>query len=841
MRATSKRQKYYFPDKLKKQLNKIPMYPLTVIEASGGFGKTSAVREYLRNEHPNSDCEWYTCLGESGNESWAGICQLFAGISNEVYNDMKSLDIPIMDTLHYIRKCLKKLKCRKESYLIIDNYHLADFDIRRDLINIFSMHEVPNLHVIFITRQLNNRWNISTCNDNIHIIDSRSLYFERNDISGLFQMEGIQLNDDEVESIFKCTDGWISAIRLQMLNYMETGSIAGTAGIECLVETVVWNECAHTEKEFMVTMSVFDSFTAFHVTHMFDCDAFPGEVEIELKKSDFIRFFPDNRRFVIHRALLDYLRNQFYNLRSNEYRECVFIQAGHTCASMGEYYLAAKFFYRVRDFESIFSMPFTFHHLDKHKEMFDIGLFIDVVNECPCEILCKYPSTMIAFAYHFLLNMKYEIYEKLRKLLSMLIAEKKMLSQKEVHRIKGELILLKSFESFNDISKMREGYERACNFLGETPNIIESGVPWFSVFPTAFGMFWRNSGMLDEMLRIMDEIKSLHHGFGSGQGAGLAYLIRAEAVLNRGEDNEAEILCYKAIYEARAKGQVGICIYAELCLARVFTLRGDSKSFLTVFKSIQGYATGDSELSVKRMVDICLSIISLLLGIKDYVAPWLYDIDVIRKSLYMPVVPFAEIIHFRLLLLDKRYNEMHALIQISLDELENTNTDIRYRMPQMYYFIFLAIANHNNGKDLEAKKYLKNALDIAITDRIYLPFAEQKCIADLLSGLKIYYYNLGVTGNARDQKTDNNNFSKLLLLCKRQEKGIREIKKTLLQSKSPLTPREREIAMLAKKRLSAREISEKLYISEKTVKSTLGRVYNKLGIHSKRELTSVEF
>ncbi|MEA4846573.1 MAG: helix-turn-helix transcriptional regulator, partial [Clostridiaceae bacterium] len=67
------------------------------------------------------------------------------------------------------------------------------------------------------------------------------------------------------------------------------------------------------------------------------------------------------------------------------------------------------------------------------------------------------------------------------------------------------------------------------------------------------------------------------------------------------------------------------------------------------------------------------------------------------------------------------------------------------------------------------------------------------------------------------------------------------IRKAILQAKSPLTPREREIAQLAKDRLSAKEIADKLYISEATVRTTLKSVYSKLDIHSKIELNFREF
>ncbi len=51
-----------------------------------------------------------------------------------------------------------------------------------------------------------------------------------------------------------------------------------------------------------------------------------------------------------------------------------------------------------------------------------------------------------------------------------------------------------------------------------------------------------------------------------------------------------------------------------------------------------------------------------------------------------------------------------------------------------------------------------------------------------------------------------------------------------------LTPREREVAGLACRGLSAREIAERLYIGERTVEGHLANVYAKLGIRSKTDL-----
>lgn len=662
MRTTANRQqKYYFTDKLKEQLNQISEYPLTVVEAPSGFGKTTAVREYLRNEHSQATCEWYTCLEESVSAAWMEICELFAGINRKVADDLKNLKMPTMDTLRYIKKILKGLKCQSETYLVIDNYQLIHFDLHWELISTFSMHENPNLHIIFITHQLDSRWQFSLHNDNIHTVDALSFFFDREGISSLFRMEGFRLTGSELENIFKRTEGWISAIRLQMRHYRKTGSFVGSAGVEQLVEMAIWNRLLPTEKDFLLAVSVFDSFTALQATHMLDGEILPGKIEAELKASDFIRFLPDKRLFIIHSILLDYLRNQFYYHRPKEYQNRLFHKAGLSCAAIGQYCPAAKFFYQVGDFKAIFSLPFTRQYLDAQKEACKDEFFVAIVRECPDEILCKHPSTMIIFAHYALLNGKYEIYEKLCGLLRTLVEGKAELSQEEMRRVKGEFILLESLGNFNDLSKMREGYEAASEIWGESPNIIENSMPWFSVFPTTFGMLWRESGTLDELLHTIDELKPIYRAFSKGQGAGLAHLIRAEAMLTRGEDNESEILCHKAIYEARTNQQISICIYAELCLARIFILRGDAENFIAALESIQGYTATHSDFAIRQMVDMCLSIISLLLGIKDYVAPWLYDMEGIRKSLYVPIIPFVEILHFRLLLMDKRYNELYAL------------------------------------------------------------------------------------------------------------------------------------------------------------------------------------
>ena len=68
-------KRYHFPERLQKKLAGIPLHPLTIVEAPSGFGKTTALREFLQIKAEQGASEhWYTCFGESLFSSWQGIC-----------------------------------------------------------------------------------------------------------------------------------------------------------------------------------------------------------------------------------------------------------------------------------------------------------------------------------------------------------------------------------------------------------------------------------------------------------------------------------------------------------------------------------------------------------------------------------------------------------------------------------------------------------------------------------------------------------------------------------------------------------------------------------------------
>lgn len=736
-RKSSQKRMYYFSEKLRRQFGRIPQYPLTVVEAPSGFGKTTAVKEYLKENLPAGACEyWYTCLGEPASIAWRGICGLLSNVNDEIATNLKKLEMPTMDTLLYAMAILKDFHCEKETYLVIDNYQLAGSDIPRELISVFAMHGSPNLHMIFITQQLGTRQQLTIHNADIYTIDASAFYFDREGTASLFRMEGIRLTDDELENVFMSTEGWVSAIRLQIINYEETGSFDYSADTEQLVENAIWKRLADDERDFLLSVSVMDSFNARQAAIMLGQDTLPRDIEDMLKSNDFIRYFPDQNIYTIHSILQDYLRNRFYHFQPEDFQKRILRLAGEAYAAISQYYTAANFFFKVRDFDAVLSLPFDGEYLSNQREK-DLGNYIiSLVTECPEETLCKYPFLMLILAYPMLIERQLEVYQKLCRLIGAAIETNSAgLSPDELRRLKGEFVFLQSFTAFNDIRKMSEGRRAALEILGGPSSILVNTMPWTFGGTSVLTMFWRESGKLDDTLLAMDECLPYYLKVARGHGAGADSVLRAEAMLMRGEAEEAEVLCHTALYDAQSHGQIAICLCAELVLARIAIMRGDVERYFIAVKNIKGYAKKDSNLYVLRMIDLCLTVISLALDTTDNVAKWFCDIESLKRTLYVPTIPYAQIFYSHLLMIDKQYSVLYGMSR----QIMETAKSVPYILPQVYHLIFLAVAKRNTGKNLEAQEHLKDALALALPDRVYLPFAQQECMEDFLSELNMRF------------------------------------------------------------------------------------------------------
>lgn len=823
-------RKYLFTERLRKQLAQIHHHPLTLIEAPSGFGKTTAVREYLREGIPEGAQEyWYTCLGEPAAMTWGGICGVLSHVDIEAADKLKRLGMPTAETLMYLPELVTGCHCAREVYIVVDNFQLAECEVPHELISVFSMHRCAGVHLIFITQHFSSKPQVTFHNANIHMIESSAFFFDRESTADLFRMEGIRLTPEELDHVHASTEGWVSAIRLQIMGYKQTGSFDYTADIHRLVETAIWHKLTGEEREFLLSVCVRDSFTAPQAAFMLGVQTLGEPLLRLLKSSDFMRFFPREGIYTIHSILLDYLRHQFYQNQPGEFREKVLRRAGQSYAADGNLLAAARLFFSVRDFDAVLSLPFSTAYLINNKEKGLLDFIAALTDECPLDTLCNYPGAMLMFSCSMLFGGRTECFEKLTRLLQSALKTNRVgLGKEELRRLGGELVFALSLTQRSGFKGMTESVKEALGRIGGPSSFVTKDLPWNGGCPSVLCLLWRRPGGLDETLCELEDYLPHFQKLSSGQGSGAANAARAEALLMRGEDEKAKILCYTAIYEARSKQQICICLSAELLLARIAILQGDAESYMRAAQNIRGYAKDHPHAYVMRMADMCMTALSFLLHTQDNAAKWLFDLEDIERIVYAQSVPYAQILFSHNLLAWEKYSEFLGVAPLIMKRAQGAQC----LFAQLYQHIFLAAANRKYGNDHEAAAHVGAALALALPDRIYLPFSHMwENIRDLVESAP----DPDKTACSRHARAE------LATLCNSQALGVRVIRKAFIEAKSPLTPREREVALLTRGRLSRKEIAARLFISEQTVKSILQNVYLKLDVHSKYELDERDF
>ncbi|MDR1901530.1 MAG: LuxR C-terminal-related transcriptional regulator [Treponema sp.] len=813
-------KQYYIPQCLQKQLDRIQDYPLTIIEAPSGFGKTTAVREYTRGQ-PDVQTYWYTCIRESSSKSWRGIAALFEAVDGRIADGLVKLQTPEPDTLPDMADLLRQCRCRHATYLVIDNYQLFTSKIPQDIINVLSVHGNEKLHIIVITQLLTAVRNVTVHTPRILIIGTASFRFNMESIGRYFKMEGLHIADEDLERIQKNTGGWIAAIRLRLINYRNSLNFTEPESMDSLIESAVWNRLDKTEREFFLGLSLLEKCSPAQAAIIAGENRLPEKINALLQSNVFIFFYHD--LYYMHSLLRDYLRTILARDYDKSFHKTMIRRVAEVSAQAGDDYEAMLFYYQIGDYDAILSRFYRYEYLNNAPELGVYDFIALVVQTCPDEVLRKYPRALLDFAFHLVLHDKDAEFKKSMTFLRETLTQAPLMTEAEQRRIEGEIALVMSFTAFNDIRKMSEWDRRALElFDGKPSRFLLPHSPWTFGNASVLCLFWSVSGELEQELEAMDECIPIYSRVVNGHGTGADSMMRAEALFLSGKDADAEALCYKVLYLAEGEWQTSICICAEFILARIALFRGDGEAYFRGIERIR--QRGEQHgLFYIRMAELCTAALSLALGNLDEIPSWLTEAESIQKLLSRQAVPFGFIVYGRFLLLKKRYKDLTGIAEALLD-----GTGVPYMLPRLYGMIYLALVKQKKGMPADADVWINQALETALKDRVYMPFAEQ---GPLLRRL--------LKGKRRAGK--HQEFAALVSLCKRQEAGVKGIERFFQVEKTPLSVREREVALLARKRYSVRDIAEECFISEHTVKTLLSTIYRKLDIHSRAELENKVF
>ncbi len=816
---------YYFPKLLKGQLAQILNYPLTLVEAPAGFGKTTAIKEYMEEIGQTTKVYWYTCFGEPTYKAWDCICNLISSVDKSTLERIKNLGMPCEDTLYEMIELINGMLCEEQTVLVIDNYQLIRNELLDTLSNAFTNDFNSNFHMVVITQPLKKKIAISTTfNPQKLLIDRSFLFFSKEDINSYFKQSGILLSSDELDHIWRSTEGWVAAICMQKKNYQVTGSFGDALGIDGLLETAVWNRMNAKEQDFLLSLSLFERFTLKQARIMLDAPELPEYANELLTHNDFIRYDNNSSSYFFHSLLYNYLTKKMEQKRSTEFGRLVYLRAGLAYAADTQNYRAAQCYYEIDDFERLLSLPFKCTDLDEWVGLGSEVLISNTLKKCPKEVLLKHPKCLLVFAFEVFMLAKYQLFGELCSIITQtLTRDNSELGEGEFESLSGEFALMMSMTKFNNIELMGEELKKAYSLLGGESRLLTFVDGWTMDAPSVLYLFWRESGALQQELQSIDECMPYYYKVTNYHGMGADIVMRAEALLNSGDDLGSEVLCHKALYLADMKGQKSICLCAELCLLRIAILRGDISLYESVMENIDKRTLTGYVLRSRYTQALIKGFLYVQLENIEGVGNWLLDTFEAERLLYSAAVPFGQLIYAGYLVTCEQYAKLIGISELLIGRAEEQNL----MLAKVYQLIYLSIAYLKTNQREKAEEQLNIALDLAAPDEVYLPFAEN---AELLGDLMDFSCGTGY----------GETIAKINIIAIRQKIGFEIIKKHIKSKDLGLSPREKEIAKLAQRGKTNKEIGALLFISSETVKMTLKKIFKKLNIHSRVQLENAQ-
>ncbi len=219
-----KKRKILRRERIDRELTSIFKYPLTIVEAPMGYGKTTAVREFLALK--GVPVIWTSFMPEDDTARgfWERLVTEFGKFDEVAGSRLRSLGVPAdaLQTTMAI-SIINEMIYKPDTTLVIDNFNLTRSMRVTALFRRFVMELPDDFHIVILTRDTTNLDITELLAKGLcNIVSQNALRFTDSEIQDYCAMMGFTACEGEIRKIGDYTGGWISLIYLIMLG-MERG------------------------------------------------------------------------------------------------------------------------------------------------------------------------------------------------------------------------------------------------------------------------------------------------------------------------------------------------------------------------------------------------------------------------------------------------------------------------------------------------------------------------------------------------------------------------------------------------------------------------------------------
>ncbi len=801
----------YISERVQECLRPIARCALTTVVAPMGYGKTTAINWFLAEKTKGGKAvairlsiysEKLPMLWRSAQDAFR-----FAGL-----DVLSAFDFPTGEaaaTLVLEELCRAFSSGKTAYYLFLDDFHLLRDERAVRFICRISARLPENAHLIVASRdRFLPAGEIVRLGGNLHQIGMEHLRLNHTELAVYAHRCGAELSEQQLEALLRSSEGWFSAIYLNLRALSERGRLPdASSDIFEMFTAAMIDPLPPGRQEFLAVMGLADEFTAEmarFVTENPETDAIIQDLTCQ---NAFVTRLPDSQRYRFHHMMKECALRKFRTLPEQS-QICYWNRFGSWYGAQGQYLHALGAYGRSGNSDAALTI------IEKDAGNLLSALhpeeLLERLNACPEEVLMRHPTAILVLMRRLFTWRQIPKMLQLKALLERAIAESPDMPEEERGNLLGECDLIMSFLMYNDITKMSELHRSASRQMSRPAVTIQAGSSWTFGSPSVLMMYYRAPGELQKETHEMHECMPHYYRITNGHGLGAELVMDAEASFMQGKLREAEIGLERARAAIAGSGQENMALCCDFLELRL--LRSGGRRRLDV-KARAEALLARHDVVLLNMFESILAYYYALLQEAEKIPDVfrLHRLDTVNY--FAPGKPMMELIENQVYLAQGEFPRVIGRSEPLLSGCES----LHYALVALHIRLQTASAYEALGNRAMARKLLVRALEDAEPDGFVLPFAENAPY------LMNHYSAL-----SRELETP---FAASVCelserwLSRQQTSGSRQ---EPIEALRELSERERSVAQLMALRKTNREIAETLFLSEGTVKQYINRIYSKL-------------
>lgn len=801
----------YISERVQECLRPIARCALTTVVAPMGYGKTTAINWFLAEKTKGGKAvairmsiysEKLPMLWRSAQDAFR-----FAGL-----DVLSAFDFPTGEaaaTLVLEELCRAFSSGKTAYYLFLDDFHLLRDERAVRFICRISARLPENAHLIVASRdRFLPAGEIVRLGGNLHQIGMEHLRLNHTELAVYAHRCGAELSEQQMEALLRSSEGWFSAIYLNLRALSERGRLPdASSDIFEMFTAAMIDPLPPGRQEFLAVMGLADEFTAEmarFVTENPETDAIIQDLTCQ---NAFVTRLPDSQRYRFHHMMKECALRKFRTLPEQS-QICYWNRFGSWYGAQGQYLHALGAYGRSGNSDAALTI------IEKDAGNLLSALhpeeLLERLNACPEEVLTRHPTAILVLMRRLFTWRQIPKMLQLKALLERAIAESPDMPEEERGNLLGECDLIMSFLMYNDITKMSELHRSASRQMSRPAVTIQAGSSWTFGSPSVLMMYYRAPGELQKETHEMHECMPHYYRITNGHGLGAELVMDAEASFMQGKLHEAEIGLARARAAIAGSGQENMALCCDFLELRL--LGSGGKRRLDV-KARAEALLARHDVVLLNMFESILAYYYALLQEAEKIPDVfrLHRLDTVNY--FAPGKPMMELIENQVYLAQGEFPRVIGRSEPLLSGCES----LHYALVALHIRLQTASAYEALGNRAMARKLLVRALEDAEPDGFVLPFAENAPY------LMNHYSAL-----SRELETP---FAASVCEASGQWLSRKETSGApceLPEALRELSERERSVAQLMALRKTNREIAETLFLSEGTVKQYINRIYSKL-------------